>query len=109
MAERLQLMADKYEVIGEARGKGLFWGVELVTDRTTRKPYVPFNAKGPANQPMAKLMSHAMQNGLYLSSFSNIIRLAPPLVITEDEMDQACDIFEGVMQLADSIVRESAS
>ena len=93
----------------EARGKGLFWGVELVTDRTTRKPYVPFNAKGPANQPMAKLMSHAMQNGLYLSSFSNIIRLAPPLVITEDEMDQACDIFEGVMQLADSIVRESAS
>jgi len=109
LAARLQQMSEKYEVIGEVRGRGLFWGVELVTNRATRAPYVPFNAKGAANQPMAKLMSHALQQGLYLSSFSNIIRLAPPLIITEAEMDQACDIFDGVMALADSIAKELAA
>lgn len=105
MAERLQLMMNKYPAIGEVRGKGLFWAIELVNDRATREPYVPFNAKGAANAPMGRLMTEAMQRGLYLSAFSNIIRLAPPLVITEDEIDQACDILDEVMQLADDIAR----
>jgi taurine--2-oxoglutarate transaminase len=109
MAERLQLMMDKYPVIGEIRGKGLFWAIELVNDRTTREPYVPFNAKGAANQPMARLMGEAMQRGLFLSGFSNIIRLAPPLIITEDEMDHACGILDDLMQLADENVPHRSS
>jgi taurine--2-oxoglutarate transaminase len=104
LATRLQTMMDKYQVIGEVRGRGLFWGVELVNDRATREPFVPFNAKGPANQPMSRLMTEAMSRGLYLSAFSNIIRIAPPLVITADEIDLGCDMFDEVMGIADSMI-----
>jgi taurine--2-oxoglutarate transaminase len=91
---------DRHELIGEVRGKGLFWAIELVNDRTTREPFVPFNAKGPANQPMGRVMAEAMQRGLYLSSFSNIIRIAPPLTITADDLDIGCDVLDEVLRVA---------
>ncbi len=46
--------------IGEIRGKGLFYGMELVKDRNTREPLVPFNAKGASTAPMQDMMKFAM-------------------------------------------------
>src|SRR2546423_11041794 len=48
-------LAEKHPSIGEVRGLGCFWGLELVTSRRTREPLVPFNAGGEAAAPMARL------------------------------------------------------
>ncbi|MEM8775566.1 MAG: aminotransferase class III-fold pyridoxal phosphate-dependent enzyme, partial [Pseudomonadota bacterium] len=86
MGERLRTemrrLAEKHPSIGEVRGLGMFNGVELVKNRETREMLVPFGAKGEAAKPMTEMMSYAMNEGLYLSFFSNVIRLTPPLNIS---------------------------
>jgi taurine--2-oxoglutarate transaminase len=77
-----------------------------VKNRETHEPFVPFNAKGEQAQPMAKLMAHAMSKGLYLSSFSNIIRLSPPLIINRQEMSDACDILDELMMMANDSLKK---
>ena len=48
------------------RGRGLFWGLELVRNRETREPLVPFNAAGEDAARMTKLAKAALEAGLYL-------------------------------------------
>jgi taurine--2-oxoglutarate transaminase len=92
---------DNHPSIGEVRGKGLFWGIELVKDRETREPLVPFNAAGEAAAPVAKLAKAAMERGLYLMTHWNVIVVAPPLTITREELDEGLGILDDVLSLAD--------
>ena len=52
VSARLSEMADRHPSVGDVRGLGLFWGIELVRDREKRTPLVGFNAKGAAARPM---------------------------------------------------------
>jgi len=91
---------EKHASIGEVRGKGLFWGIELVKDRETREPLVPFNAAGEAAAPVAKLAKAAMERGLYLMTHWNVIVVAPPLTITREELDEGLGVLDEVLALA---------
>ena len=93
--------AERHPSIGEVRGLGLFWGLELVRDRETREPLVPFNAAGEARAPMAGLTKAAMDRGLYLMTHGNVVLVAPPLTITRDELDEGLGILDEVLALAD--------
>ena len=73
------------------RGLGLFYGVELVKNRETREPLVPFNASGESFAPMAKIAKAALENGLYLMTHWNVIIVAPPLTITREELDEGLE------------------
>src|SRR5204862_216094 len=55
LAEELPRLQERHASIGEVRGRGLFWGIELVRDRQTREPLVPYNASGEAFAPVARL------------------------------------------------------
>ena len=88
LGDRLAELADKHETIGEVRGLGLFYGIELVKDRATREPLVPFNASGESFAPMAKIARAALDRGLYLMTHWNVIIVAPPLTITREELDE---------------------
>jgi len=94
LGDGLAALADKHESIGEVRGLGLFYGVELVKDRETREPLVPFNASGEAFAPMAKIGKAALANGLYLMTHWNVIIVAPPLTITRDELDEGLSLLD---------------
>lgn len=94
-------MAKRHPSIGDIRGKGLFNGIELVKDRDTREPLVPFAAKGEAAAPMSKMMKAAMDKGLYLSFFSNVIRLTPPLNISEEDVHHGLKVLDEVLEIAD--------
>jgi taurine--2-oxoglutarate transaminase len=73
----------------------------LVKNRDTRDPLVPFAAKGDAAKPMSEMMAFAMNEGLYLSFFSNVIRLTPPLNISEDDLRHGLDILDRTLDIAD--------
>ena len=78
---------------GDVRGMGLVMGVELVKDKTTKEP---------APDLTRKLIDLAAQNGLLIGSvgvFGNVIRVAPPLVISEAEAHESLDIFAKALSL----------
>ena len=97
LGDGLAALADRHEVIGEVRGLGMFYGVELVKDRETREPLVPFNAKGDEFAPMAKISRAALDRGLYLFIGGNTIVVGPPLTITREEIDEGLSILDEVL------------
>ncbi|MGH2931715.1 MAG: aminotransferase class III-fold pyridoxal phosphate-dependent enzyme [Gaiellaceae bacterium] len=97
LGERLRGLADSHESIGDVRGLGLFHGVELVKDRETREPLVPFNASGESFAPMAKIFRAALERGLYLMIHWNVIIVAPPLTITLAELEEGLEILDDVL------------
>lgn len=104
MQRGLEELADRHSCIGEIRGKGMFFGIELVRDRSTKEPLVPFNAKGAAAAPMSQLVKHAWSKGLYLSANSNVLRLTPPLIITDEDLGLGLEILDDCLGLVDGQV-----
>jgi 4-aminobutyrate aminotransferase-like enzyme len=87
MKARLLEMQENCRYVGDVRGQGLVLGVELVKDKETKEP---------APDLTRKLIDRAAQNGLLIGSvgvFGNVIRVAPPLVITEAEAHESLDLF----------------
>ncbi|MDQ2983665.1 MAG: aminotransferase class III-fold pyridoxal phosphate-dependent enzyme, partial [Actinomycetota bacterium] len=101
LAKELPRLMERHASIGEVRGKGLFWGIELVRDRDTREPLVPYNASGEAAAPVLQLAKAAMERGLYLFIHWNVVMIAPPLTITREELDEGLEILDEVLTAVD--------
>jgi taurine--2-oxoglutarate transaminase len=99
--EELGVLAERHPSIGEVRGLGCFWGLELVKDRETREPLVPFNATGEAFAPVAKLAKAALERGLYLMTHWNVVMVCPPLTITREELDEGIAALDEALAVAD--------
>jgi taurine--2-oxoglutarate transaminase len=99
--DALNGLAAKHPSIGEVRGLGCFWGIELVASRETREPLVPFNGGGEAAAPMTRLAKAAMERGLSLMTHWNVIMICPPLTITREELDEGIAILDDVLSIAD--------
>jgi len=100
-AERLHGLADRHPSIGDVRGLGCFWGIELVKNRETREPLVPFNATGEAFAPVARLAKAALDRGLYLMTHWNVVMVCPPLTVTPEEIDEGIAILDEALAVAD--------
>ncbi|AXT73285.1 aspartate aminotransferase family protein [Vibrio sp. dhg] len=86
MREKLLEMKAKYPVIGDVRGIGMLWGVELVTDHETKQR---------AFDEAEAVLYQCLNNGVsFKVSQGNVIQLSPPLVITREQLTQAMAIFE---------------
>jgi len=103
-AEQLRSLQEHHPSVGEVRGLGCFWGVELVRNRETREPLVPFNATGEAFAPMARLAKAALERGLYLMTHWNVVMVCPPLTITRDEVDEGIAVLDEALATADEFV-----
>jgi taurine--2-oxoglutarate transaminase len=101
LAEELPKLAERHPSIGETRGRGLFWGIELVRDRETREPLVPFNAGGDDAAPIGRITKAALERGLYLFAHWNVVAIVPPLTITRDELDEGLGVIDEVLAIAD--------
>jgi 4-aminobutyrate aminotransferase len=83
---RFLAMKDKYQCIGDVRGTGLLIGVDIVEDRLSKER---------ARDKTAKICWRCWENGLLLAFFANnVVRVAPPLTINDDEVRRALDIVE---------------
>jgi taurine--2-oxoglutarate transaminase len=94
-------LAAKHPSVGDVRGLGCFWGVELVRSRKSREPLVPFNATGDDAAPVARLTKAALDRGLYLMTHWNVIMVCPPLTITREELDEGIAVLDDVLAIAD--------
>ena len=101
LAEALPGLAERHPSIGDVRGLGLFWGLELVKNRETREPLVPFNASGDAMGPVVRVMKAALESGLYLMTHWNVVMICPPLTITREELEEGLAILDDALDLAD--------
>ena len=90
MLERLEAMQAKYQIIGDARGSGLFGGLELVADRETRAPL--------SAELQATIKPMLMARGLSTLVKGHIIFTGPPLIVTEAELHEGLDIIEQVVK-----------
>ena len=84
-----------------AIGLGLFWAVELVRDQETREPLVPFNASGADAAPMGAFAAAAKKGGVWPFTHFNRMHVAPPLVISEDDLVRGLAALDDALSVAD--------
>lgn len=91
LRKRLEELKERYDVIGDVRGLGLMQAVDFVKDRRTKEPFTKFRDK---------LEYKAFQNGIIvLGTGESAIRLIPPIIITDEQIDEGIDAFEkGIKQ-----------
>jgi taurine---2-oxoglutarate transaminase len=87
----LQELMAKHKVIGEVRGKGVFWALDLVTDRATRAPLAPYGASSPA---MNELVAACKRLGLFPFNNYNRMHICPPCNVTEAEIREGFAILD---------------
>ena len=95
-------IAAKHPSVGEVRGIGVFWAIELVKNRETREPLVPFNAAGPDAAPMTELIGACKAKGLWPFTHFNRMHVVPPINTPVDEVRQGLAIIDEVLSLADA-------
>jgi 4-aminobutyrate aminotransferase / (S)-3-amino-2-methylpropionate transaminase / 5-aminovalerate transaminase len=86
MLDALEALKEKYRFIGDVRGRGLLIGVELVADRDSKEPL--------GSDVTRALFHEALERGLVTMSYSHVMRINPPLIITEDEARRGVDILD---------------
>jgi taurine--2-oxoglutarate transaminase len=83
----LEGVRAKHAIVGDVRGVGAFFALEFVSDRTTREPLVPWQGKSMG--PMPALFASLKKRGAYAFGRYNVLHIAPPLTITDDQIDEA--------------------
>jgi 4-aminobutyrate aminotransferase/(S)-3-amino-2-methylpropionate transaminase len=103
ITKRLKELQEKYEVIGDIRGPGLFIGIEIVKSQTSREPY---------SELMMEMIAEGIRQNIFFGPsmpyltgtgkilMQNLIKIKPPLIISEDDADFICDKFETVLKAA---------
>ena len=82
----LRALAERHDVIGDVRGRGVFWALELVQDRATREPV--------SADCMGRLKAELLRRGLLPFIADNRIHVVPPAVVTPAEVATALDIYD---------------
>jgi taurine--2-oxoglutarate transaminase len=100
----LQRMAERHPSIGEVRGLGVFWALELVRDRKTREPLVPFNASGTDAAPMAELAAACKARGVWPFTHFNRLHVVPPCTTTVEEVSEGLAALDEALEVADRYV-----
>ena len=104
LGPRLDEWLTTHPSVGDGRGRGLFWAVELVADRQTRQPLVPFNPTATQNAPMTAFAAACKAGGVWPFTHFNRTHIAPPLVITEAEVHRGLDVIDAALRITDESI-----
>lgn len=104
MDQRMEEMKDKHPSLGDWRNTGLLGCIELVKNRETREPMAPFNAKPSEMAVMKKVAASIREQGMFTFVKWNFIFVAPPLIITEAQIDEGLQIISNAIAIADEHV-----
>jgi taurine--2-oxoglutarate transaminase len=97
-------LAERHPCVGDVRGIGALWTVELVRDRSTREPLVPVGATGEANAPMAEFTRRCLDRGLVPLVLGNRIHVAPPLNLGDADAATGLAVLDEALAAPDAHV-----
>jgi len=98
----LEDLKAKHPSVGDVRYIGLWSAIELVKDKETKEPLVGY-AKDPEGI-MKTILGKLLEGGFFTYHHDNMVVVAPPLIIKEDELREAMDIMDEVLDYVDSII-----
>ncbi|MBI1805563.1 MAG: aspartate aminotransferase family protein [Ignavibacteria bacterium] len=102
LGKKLDELKVKHRSIGEARGIGLFWAVELVKNQKTKEPFNTYKDK-VSGVPLLvdKVAAEMMKNGVFIQAWVSHFVIAPPLIITKEEIDSGVRVLDAALSIAD--------
>ncbi|MGE0306761.1 MAG: aspartate aminotransferase family protein [Acidimicrobiia bacterium] len=104
IAPALASLAAAHPCIGEVRGIGAFWAIELVRNRETREMLVPYNASGADAKPINDVAAACKAKGLWPFTHFNRVHVVPPITTTAAEIAIGMEILDEALTLADAHV-----
>jgi taurine--2-oxoglutarate transaminase len=99
LMRELRAVAERHPSVGDVRGKGLFIGIELVKDRKTKEMLERWN--GPSAKLQNAIKNALMQRDVYILNRWNMLFIAPPLNVTEDEIAFGVKAIDEALAVAD--------
>ena len=102
MREKLEGLKARHPSVGDVRGKGLFWAVDLVRDRATKEPFNTYADK-LAGKPLMvdQIAAKTLADGVILQAWVSHFVIAPPLIVTEQELMRGINMLDRWLHLAD--------
>ena len=94
----LRELADRHPVIGEVRGLGVFWALDLVSDRATKEMIAPYGGTSPA---MTELVAESRKRGLMPFVNYNRLHVVPPCTVSDTEAKEGLAILDEVLSVVD--------
>ena len=103
--QKLRALKEKHPSVGDIRGKGLFWAVELVKNRLTKEPFNTYTDK-VAGTPLLvdQIAAKCMAEGVIIQAWVSHFVIAPPLIVTKEELDRGIDTLDRHPSIADALV-----
>jgi len=102
---KLNALRENHPCIGDVRGMGLFWALDLVKDRTTKQP---FNTMGDkiSGKPLVvdQIAVQMMKNGVTIQAWVSHLIVAPPLIIEREQIDTGIAALDEALKIADALV-----
>ena len=91
----LRALAEKHKIIGEVRGVGVFWALDLVVDRATKEPLAPYAGTSPA---MGELMAACKAQGLLPMMNYHRLHMVPPCTVTREEAERGIAMLDKALE-----------
>jgi taurine--2-oxoglutarate transaminase len=101
LEKRLYELEDRHECIGDTRGMGHFWALEIVKNRKTKELFNTKADKFRKTLMTDRIATEALKLGLYVVSWYDTLIIAPPLIITEEQVDEGIEILDKALEIAD--------
>ena len=103
LGAKLEKLKEKHPSVGDVRGRGLFWAVEIVRDREKKTKFNTWSDKLEGKPyTIDKVCGAMMKQGVFMMGWQNHLLIAPPLIVTEEQMDQAVTAIDEALKIADS-------
>lgn len=93
----LRELAKKHKIIGEVRGQGVFWALDLVSDQATKAPLAPYGGTSPA---MTEIVTECKKRGLMPFNNFNRIHVVPPCNVSKEEVLDGIKILDEALAIA---------
>jgi taurine---2-oxoglutarate transaminase len=102
LGQKLLALKAKHPSIGDVRGLGLFWAIELVKNRTSKQPLNTMQEK-ITGKPLIveKIAAEMLKNGVAVQAWISHFVIAPPLIIEKDEIEFGVSVLDAALELAD--------
>jgi taurine--2-oxoglutarate transaminase len=102
MGARLRELAAKHPSVGDVRGLGLFWAVDLVKNRETKEAFNSMADKVAGRTLLVdRIAAEIMDRGVFLQPWISHLVIAPPLIITREEVDAGIAALDAALVIAD--------